>query len=251
MTSQQIDRHEMKTKSPKHPTEKRSTNPKVVPVKEDHRVRTGALRREQTRYKLLTTAMAVFADKGVDAPQIDDFIAAAGVARGTFYNYFKTTQELLNAVTSNLSDEIHIRIASVASPIQDPLERMAIASLLYMYAGISVRNWGAFVVRTGSRKDALGKLINILVSRDLEHAKSTGQANFPSLPAALDLVVASLHQAILTVHETAAPQSHFRHVMCLIFRAIGVPSEHAEELSQLELPQLELPQWLEVTDEHE
>ncbi|MFD2272333.1 TetR/AcrR family transcriptional regulator [Undibacterium arcticum] len=44
--------------------------------------------------------------KGPDLPVIDDFIAAAGVARGTFYNYFNTTSELLAAVTGEMSDEV-------------------------------------------------------------------------------------------------------------------------------------------------
>ena len=51
----------------------------VASRQEDHRVRTGALRREQTRRKLLAAAMAVFAEKGTDAPLIEDFIATGEI----------------------------------------------------------------------------------------------------------------------------------------------------------------------------
>ena len=57
---------------------------------EDHRVRVGAQRRGKTRLRLLQCALAVFTEKGPDVAFIDDFIAAAGVSRGTFYNHFKT-----------------------------------------------------------------------------------------------------------------------------------------------------------------
>jgi hypothetical protein len=49
---------------------------------ENYQTRVGALRREKTRNRLIESALGVFAEKGPDAPLIDDFIAAAGVARG-------------------------------------------------------------------------------------------------------------------------------------------------------------------------
>src|SRR5690606_35541607 len=73
---------------------------------EDHRTRVGQARREKTRARLMHSAVTVFAEKGPDLPVIDDFIGAAGVARGTFYNYFNPTSELLVAVTSQMSDEV-------------------------------------------------------------------------------------------------------------------------------------------------
>ena len=104
---------------------------------EDHRVRTGVLRREQTRRRLLVAAMGVFAEKVVVAPLIDDFIAAADVARGTFYNYFSTTQELLDAVTSELSDSVMFEIDTVVVTIHDPLERLAqLAISLVCFDGV-------------------------------------------------------------------------------------------------------------------
>ena len=70
---------------------------------EDHRVRVGAERREKTRLKLLESALLVFTEKGLDNVVIDGFIAAAGVSRGTFYNHFRTTNELLLALATGMS----------------------------------------------------------------------------------------------------------------------------------------------------
>src|SRR5690349_13254711 len=77
-----------------------------TPDTEDHRVRVGALRREKTRLRLLQAALAVFSEKGPDGTVIDDVIAAADVARGTFYNHFSTTSELLLALAATMSDEV-------------------------------------------------------------------------------------------------------------------------------------------------
>ncbi len=50
----------------------------------DHRTRVGKERSARTERRILEAALEVFADRGPDAPAIDDFVQAAGVARGTF-----------------------------------------------------------------------------------------------------------------------------------------------------------------------
>lgn len=226
------------------PTKPRAVTPRrpaAAVVEEDHRVRTGAIRREQTRRRLLASAMQVFAEKGPDAAVIEDFIAAAGVARGTFYNYFSTTQELLDAVTSELSDAILAQIDKVVVRIDDPLERLATGCLLYMHVGVDLPNWGAFVMRTGFRSQAIGKLVDIYMPRDIEMACRAGELSCPSLRAARDLMFACVNQAILTVISGQAPREHLRQMLALGLRGVGAKPALAERLSQLPLPEVPLP----------
>jgi AcrR family transcriptional regulator len=204
-------------------------------------VRTGALRREQTRRRMLSAAMQVFAEKGPDAPLIDDFIAAAGVARGTFYNYFKTTQELLDAVTSELSDTILAAIDQEVIKIRDPLQRLATGCLLYMHIGVDLPNWGAFVMRTGFRSQAVGKLVDVYMPRDLESARKAGKLEYPSSRAARDLMFSCVNQAILSVINGQAPREHLRQTLALGLRGVGAAPALADALSQADLPAVVLP----------
>src|SRR5438034_7440402 len=137
----------------------------------DHRARTGAARREATRAKLLGAAVRVFAEKGLDAPQIDDFIAAAGVARGTFYNYFKTSAEVLDVVTAELTDEVLSTIELHVQSLDDPLERVVTGCRLYMQIAVDHPAWGAFVTHSASSRDATGNLVNVFMPRDLTRAR--------------------------------------------------------------------------------
>jgi AcrR family transcriptional regulator len=212
---------------------------------EDHRTRTGAQRREQTRRRLIASALAVFAEKGPDAPVIDDFIAAAGVSRGTFYNHFSTTHELLDAATSELTDAVLERIDAAALRLSDPLERMACGCLCYAAAAIALPAWGAFVLRTGLRQGATGKLVDVYLPRDLEAARSAGQLVFDSTRAARDLTLGALHQAVAAVAEGAAGVDHPREVMALVLHGLGVAQAKARRLCSMELPALDLPHdWL-------
>lgn len=203
---------------------------------QSHRTRTGALRREQTRRRLLSAALAVFAEKGTSNVVIEDFIAAAGVARGTFYNYFSTTEELLDAVTSELTDQVLKQIDDEVLKIGNPLERLTNGCLMYMHAAVEVPHLGAFLSRTGSRSKALGRLVDVYLPRDLEAARQDGSLHFSSLRAARDLVIASLNRAIDSVHGGHAEREHLRDVFELVLRGLGVTAARAGKLSHVKLP---------------
>ena len=61
---------------------------------------------EQTRTRLLDTALAVFARKGVHEARVEDFCAAAGIARATFYRHFDGKQEVFLALFEMMSQEL-------------------------------------------------------------------------------------------------------------------------------------------------
>ncbi|WP_322094078.1 TetR/AcrR family transcriptional regulator [Paraburkholderia bannensis] len=212
--------------------------------KEDHRIRTGAVRREATRRKMLSAAVSVFAQKGPDAASIDDFIAAAGVARGTFYNYFKTTTELLDAVTSELSDEVIAGIEMCVENIDNPVERIWLGCQTYVQVALTHPEWGAFITRTGIRGNASGRLTDIYLPRDLEAARERGIAHFDNTRAAKDLVIGAIYQSIETVLSGAASSEHPRAVMKLALGALGVKAALLTTLEKRPLPELELPDGL-------
>ncbi|ASJ01434.1 TetR/AcrR family transcriptional regulator [Thermococcus gorgonarius] len=49
----------------------------------------------KTREKLVSAAMELFAKKGFDKTTVDEIVAKAGVAKGTFYLYFKSKDDLI------------------------------------------------------------------------------------------------------------------------------------------------------------
>ncbi len=50
------------------------------------------------RRELLEAAVSVFSEKGIASASVDDIVRAAGVAKGTFYLYFATKDDAINAV---------------------------------------------------------------------------------------------------------------------------------------------------------
>ncbi|MDB4965355.1 MAG: Transcriptional regulator, TetR family protein [Myxococcales bacterium] len=94
--------------------------------KADGRVARAQKAREQRRTAVLAVARRIFADKGYHATSIDDIIAAAGIARGTFYLYFESKRaifdELLDELFTTLQAQVRrIEVGPNALP---PVEQM-------------------------------------------------------------------------------------------------------------------------------
>jgi hypothetical protein len=82
--------------------------------------------------KSIEAALHVFAEKGPQAAVIDDFVKAAGVSRGTFYNYFRSTDGLLVATQTWLSDDLIKSIEDALVGITDPITRFGMNIRLWM-----------------------------------------------------------------------------------------------------------------------
>jgi AcrR family transcriptional regulator len=199
--------------------------------RENYQSRVGALRRERTRNLLMESALAVFAEKGPDAPLIDDFVAAAGVARGTFYNYFRTTGELLAAVVGETSDEVLGVIDPLILSVEDPAQRVVVGLRLYM--GIAARYplWGTFITRVGTRRGSRGRLLDVYLTRDLQMAIESGRFRVGNLTVARDIALGSIMFGIETLLSGEAPADYTEHLMFALLRAFGIDAEEARTLA--------------------
>lgn len=81
---------------------------------------------EPRRAQLLRCARAVFAERGYHAASVADVIAAAGVARGTFYLYFAGKRQLFGRILDDLLQELdaRIRVIELGPDADPPVEQL-------------------------------------------------------------------------------------------------------------------------------
>ena len=83
------------------------------------------MKAEQRRAQVLAVARDVFAEKGYHAAKIDDIVARARVARGTFYLYFADKRsvfgELLDGLLAGLRQSIHRVDMDGTTSVEDQL----------------------------------------------------------------------------------------------------------------------------------
>lgn len=69
---------------------------------------------DERRTELVAAARRLFAAQGVENTSVSEIVKAAGVAQGTFYWYFASKQEALNAVVQEMTDEFCATASAVA-----------------------------------------------------------------------------------------------------------------------------------------
>jgi len=62
--------------------------------------------REATREKILLAAVALFAEKGLAATSTQDIAKQAGVSIGLMYHYYRTKEDMFNALVAQAIEEI-------------------------------------------------------------------------------------------------------------------------------------------------
>lgn len=184
------------------------------------------------RLRILEAAVQVFAEKGGDLPVIDDFIRAAAVSRGTFYNYFRTTAELLEATVAWLADDVIRSIDPEVAAIQEPALRLATAIRMYLRWAATDPEWCRFMAKIPS----IGMIAERRISRDLRQGRRSGVFRYTSLTAAHDLIVGASQQAIRRMAEETPSPALSDEVIGMVLRGLGVSDATIAEILQAPLP---------------
>ncbi|CAN0625297.1 TetR/AcrR family transcriptional regulator [Burkholderia multivorans] len=170
--------------------------------------------------------MLVFAEKGVGASVIQDVIAAAGVSQGTFYNYFRTNQDLLVAVTQELNNELLRLIEAQVREYADPAMRIACGIRMFLHAARTYPLYARFVGATGLHSAGPSSLLYVYLPTHIEQGLSDGRFRRTSVDVALDVIVGTSLAAVLRLTREDLPESQPEQVVAAILRGLGV--DHAE-----------------------
>lgn len=93
--------------------------------REEKKIRKSAMsdatKKIEKKMKIIDTAFSLFRDHSVSATAIDDIVKAAGIARGTFYLYFKDKSDLLEQIILYKSTEYMKEVLknTLAEPINE------------------------------------------------------------------------------------------------------------------------------------
>jgi AcrR family transcriptional regulator len=206
----------------------------------NHRTRVAAERREKTRTRLLESALHVFSRKGPHAV-IDDVIAQAGMARGSFYNYFRTNEELLAALAGELNNELIRAIDPLVQLRVDPAERVACGARMQLHAITQFPHLGAFISRLPF-PTANSSLLGLrFLSRDIAQGITTERFRQIQPRVAIDLVAGVVLSAAYALACETLQVDYPEQSVCQMLQGLGVDMAEAQRIVALPLPALTLP----------
>ena len=82
-------------------------------------------RAARTRAALIAAGFDLLVERSIDAIPIDDLVAKAGVAKGSFFNHFTDKQAFAEAIATEVRLELEDQVARANAGVTNPVDRMA------------------------------------------------------------------------------------------------------------------------------
>jgi AcrR family transcriptional regulator len=181
----------------------------------DHRTRVGEQRSARTETRILEAALRVFGERGPDAPVIDEFVQAAGISRGTFYNYFDSVEALLRATSEWTTREVVESIEEKVAVLDGPTLRFGVGLRLFFAYAERDPLWSRFVARVWF----VGGME--LPLRDIGDGIRRGHFRVPGDEAAHDLIFGGIREALRRIGAGRVPRGYGDQVAEACLQALG------------------------------
>ena len=136
---------------------------------------------EDKRRQLLDAAVRVFARKGFHASRVGDIAEEAGVAHGLLYHYFKSKDEVLEAVFHDNWSLLQQRIASVEETDEPAADQLRHITAIVLRTWLHLPDVVTVVVREFGRSPELAERIGELaqpievIERTIERGIARGE----------------------------------------------------------------------------
>src|SRR5689334_15777228 len=212
--------------SPTHPLEAIAPEP----------LTRGHKKRERTRRGLVDAALRLIARKEVGEIALFEVAAEAAVSNGTIYNYFRTRDEVLEAVGIAMASEFSDAISVMNSDVQCGAQRLSIGVRMFVCRAAADHQWANALLRIIHFDQAMRSRLADHVLGDLRAGREEGSFTYEDECIALDLVVSCTTGAMRAVVEGRAVVEHDVRVAAMILQALGATPARARKIASKPLP---------------
>lgn len=80
---------------------------------------------DERKNEIIQAAATLFTEKGYEQCSVNDILNAVGIAKGTFYHYFKSKEDVLDAAVEKVSEQVLAQVQEVAGRKEvSPVDRI-------------------------------------------------------------------------------------------------------------------------------
>jgi AcrR family transcriptional regulator len=198
-------------------------------------------RKARTRAGLLAAARQLFAARGMDRTTIAEIAEQADVAIGSFYNYFRTKEQLLDAlVEDELSNQRRL-LELRQDQVQDPAEKISIAHRHLVRVAQTDADWAWLLVRLDAPYRVAWSVFGEAAENDLRGGIEAGRFDVANPALALNAsggaLFAVIHAQLVGEASRHADVEHAEGVL----RSFGLDRADAAEVARRRLPEARDP----------
>jgi AcrR family transcriptional regulator len=192
----------------------------------------------QVRSQLVSASPELVSIKPANQIKVEDVTEHAQVSRGSFYQCFRSVDDLLNVSAKQAARELTSPIALAGSTIHDVPLRMAAKTRMGIRLLTGMPLLGRLMLKSEWPFTDLQHKGYQDIKRDV--AQGIEQGCFSDIPPeiATNLVISTLRGAIQEMLDSPQPQDYEDQVIYHLLLSLGVNAAAAEEISNIPLEQL-------------
>ena len=196
----------------------------------------GHKKRERTRRGLMDAALRLVARKEVGEITLLEVAAEAEVSNGTIYNYFRTRDEVFEAVGIAMAADFSDAISVLNADVLCGAQRLSIGVRMFVCRAAADHQWANALLRIIHFDQAMRSRLAAHVLGDLRDGLRAGTLAYEEEGVALDLVLSCTTGAMRSVVEGRAVVEHDVRVAAMILQALGVTPAKARKIAAKPLP---------------
>lgn len=198
----------------------------------------GFKKKARTRQALVEAAMRIYAGKGVGELQLNELAEEAAVSNGTVYNYFKTREEVLQAVGIELANQFSHRITAVSQGIENGAERLVVGVRMFIHQGRRDPVWVSAVVRVFQYDKNIRSVVANNLRGDLQLGLQQGQLHYKHEEVAMGLVASATIGAMTAILDGFDQPEYDATLAEMLLLGLGMTPAKARRVACLPLPEV-------------
>lgn len=133
-------------------------------------------RAARTRGALLAAGFELLAERPIDAIAIDDIVARAGVAKGSFFNHFTDKAGFAAELGATVRKELELLVTAANDGVSDPVARLAGGMRVALEFALTERKRCIVMLRGLELSTGLNHRLNQGIRADIEALSAAGLA---------------------------------------------------------------------------
>lgn len=196
----------------------------------------GHKKKARTRQMLVEAALRIYARKSAWELALNELAAEAGVSHGTIYNYFRTKEDVLEAVGIAVAEQLSEEILTLSAGITSGAERLSVAVRSFILRTAENPDWASALIKVVRYSEAMRSGLSTYLRADLQSGLRQDEFIYPSEKIAVTVVVSITIGAMAAIVEGDREDDHDSKIARTILLAMGVAHEQAERISNMPMP---------------
>jgi AcrR family transcriptional regulator len=195
-------------------------------------------RRARTQSSLVAAARELIAEKGVGGLRIGEITDRADVALGSFYNYFESKEDVVEAIVAETIGDLAGALGGFIGSADDPAEAVSVSNRRFIRLAYDEPQLAWLLVNL-DRAEARFETMVLPTARDaLERGIESGRFDVADVGVALTATVGGTLAVMRGILEGRLAAGADASAAEGLLRSLGLDRDTAREIAGRDLPEL-------------